>query len=152
MSSETVLEIDRIKDMIPHRDPFLLIDRVQDVAHGEAAVGIKHVTGEEDFFRGHFPDHPIMPGVLIVEAMAQTAGVLVVATLGPEAEGKLVYFMTVDNARFRKPVLPGDKLELHVNLKRSLRNVYKFEGQAKVGDTLVSEATFSAMIVDREEA
>ena len=151
MSSETVLEIDRIKDMIPHRDPFLLIDRVEDVKHGASAVGIKNVTGDEDFFRGHFPGHPIMPGVLIVESMAQTAGVLVVATLGPEAEGKLVYFMTVDGARFRKPVLPGDKLELHVELLRSMRNVYKFSGKAKVGDTVVSEATFSAMIVDRED-
>ncbi|MBF0249473.1 MAG: 3-hydroxyacyl-ACP dehydratase FabZ [Alphaproteobacteria bacterium] len=135
--------------MIPHRDPFLLIDEVRDIVHGETCVGVKTVTGEEDFFRGHFPGHPIMPGVLIVEAMAQTAGVLVVATLGPEAEGKLVYFMTVDDARFRKPVLPGSILELHVQLQRSKRNVYKFTGQAKVGDTVVSEATFSAMIVDR---
>jgi len=149
LSSETVLEIDRIKDMLPHRDPFLLIDRVVDIKLGESCTGIKNVTGEEDFFRGHFPGHPIMPGVLIVEAMAQTAGVLVVAGLGPEAEGKLVYFMTVDDARFRKPVLPGDTLELHVELQRSKRNVYKFTGEAKVGDTLVSSATFSAMIVDR---
>lgn len=150
MSSEITLEIDRIKDMIPHRDPFLLIDQVRGVTLGEAAIGIKNVTGDEDFFRGHFPGHPIMPGVLVVEAMAQTAGVLVVATLGKEAEGKLVYFMTVENARFRKPVLPGDTLELHVELLRSKRNVYKFNGQAKVGDKVVAEAVFSAMIVDRD--
>ena len=149
MSSETTLEIERIKDMIPHRDPFLLINQVREVKLGESAVGIKDVSGDEDFFRGHFPGHPIMPGVLVVEAMAQTAGVLVVATLGEEAEGKLVYFMTVENARFRKPVLPGDVLELHVELLRSKRNVYKFNGQAKVGEKVVAEAVFSAMIVDR---
>lgn len=149
MSLETTLEIDRIKDMIPHRDPFLLINQVRDLELGTSAVGVKHVTGEEDFFRGHFPGHPIMPGVLVVEAMAQTAGVLVVGTLGEEAEGKLVYFMTVDSARFRKPVLPGDELELHVELLRSKRNVYKFNGIAKVGDKVVAEATFAAMIMDR---
>lgn len=151
MGSEISLDLDRVKDMIPHRDPFLLIDRVEHVNYNKSAVGIKNVTGDEDFFRGHFPGHPIMPGVLIVEAMAQTAGVLVVASLGEEAEGKLVYFMTVDSARFRKPVTPGDVLELSVELKRSKFNVYKFDGKAMVGDTLVAQATFSAMIMDREE-
>jgi len=149
LTSETTLDLDRIKDMIPHRDPFLLIDRVRDLKRGTSAVGVKTVTGDEDFFRGHFPGHPIMPGVLIVEAMAQTAGVLVVATLGAEAEGKLVYFMTIDSGRFRQPVLPGDELELHVGLLRSKRNVYKFDGQAKVDGKMVSEATFTAMIMDR---
>ncbi|MCK4938929.1 MAG: 3-hydroxyacyl-ACP dehydratase FabZ [Rhodospirillaceae bacterium] len=136
--------------MIPHRDPFLLIDRIEDLKPDVSAVGIKNVTGDEDFFRGHFPGHPVMPGVLIVEAMAQTAGVLVVASLGSDAEGKLVYFMTVDSARFRKPVVPGCVLELNVELIRSKRNVYKFSGKAMVDGKLVSQAVFSAMIMDRE--
>lgn len=151
MGSEISLDLDRVKDMIPHRDPFLLIDRVEHINYNKSAVGIKNVTGDEDFFRGHFPGHPIMPGVLIIEAMAQTAGVLVVASLGEESEGKLVYFMTVESARFRKPVTPGDVLELSVELKRSKFNVYKFDGKAMVGDTLVAQATFSAMIMDRED-
>ncbi len=150
MSLETTLDQNRIKDLIPHRDPFLLIDRVEDIKHDVSAVGIKNVTGDEDFFRGHFPGHPIMPGVLIVEAMAQTAGVLVVASLGEEAEGKLVYFMTVDSARFRKPVVPGCVLKLDVELIRSKRNVYKFNGKATVDGNVVSQAIFSAMIMDRE--
>ncbi len=150
MSLETTLDQNRIKDMIPHRDPFLLIDRIEDLKPDVSAVGIKNVTGDEDFFRGHFPGHPVMPGVLIVEAMAQTAGVLVVASLGSDAEGKLVYFMTVDSARFRKPVVPGCVLELNVELIRSKRNVYKFSGKAMVDGKLVSQAVFSAMIMDRE--
>ena len=150
MSLETTLDQNRIKDMIPHRDPFLLIDRIEDLKPDVSAVGIKNVTGDEDFFRGHFPGHPVMPGVLIVEAMAKTAGVLVVASLGSDAEGKLVYFMTVDSARFRKPVVPGCVLELNVELIRSKRNVYKFSGKAMVDGKLVSQAVFSAMIMDRE--
>lgn len=150
MSPETTLDQKRIMDMIPHRDPFLLIDSIKELKLNVSAVGIKKVTGDEDFFRGHFPGHPIMPGVLIIEAMAQTAGVLVVASLGKQEEGKLVYFMSVDSARFRKPVNPGCTLELHVELIRSKRNVYKFSGKAMVDGTLVSQAVFSAMIMDRE--
>lgn len=134
--------------MIPHRYPFLMIDRVKDIKTGESAVGVKNVTATEPHFQGHFPGHPIMPGVLIIEAMAQTAAVLVVHTLGAEAEGKLVYFMTVDNARFRKPVVPGDTLEITVTKIRSRGNVFKFEGVAKVGETIMAEATFAAMIMD----
>jgi len=135
--------------MIPHRYPFLMIDRVRDIKKGESAVGIKNVTASEPHFQGHFPGHPIMPGVLIVEAMAQTAAVLVVDTLGAESEGKLVYFMSVDNARFRKPVVPGDTLEITVTKNRSRGNVFKFEGIAKVGEAVMAEATFAAMIMDR---
>ena len=145
-----VTEIDtlRIMELIPHRDPFLMIDKVVDVVAGERGVGVKNVTINEPHFQGHFPKRPVMPGVLIVEAMAQTAAVLVVHTLGPEAQGKLVYFMSVDNARFRRPVVPGDTLKVHVTALRNRGNVWKFEGQAKVDGKLCAEATFAAMIMD----
>jgi len=146
----TVAEIDRarIMQMIPHRDPFLMIDRVVDVRSGHSAIGVKHVNADEYYLKGHFPQRPVMPGVLIIEAMAQTAAVLVVHTLGAEFEGKLVYFMSIDNARFRRPVVPGDVMMVPVTCQRHRGMVWKFDGQAKVGDNLVAEATFAAMILD----
>ena len=143
------IDIHRIQEMIPHRYPFLLVDRVEGVIHSERAVGIKNVTINEPFFQGHFPHHPVMPGVLIIETMAQTSAVLVVYSLGKSAEGKLVYFMSVDNARFRKPVGPGDQLQVHVVKERSRGNVWRFRAEAKVDGTLVAEATYSAMILDK---
>lgn len=143
-----VIDIQRIMAMIPHRYPFLMIDRVENVVAGESAVGIKNVTVNEPQFPGHFPQQPVMPGVLIIEAMAQTAAVLVVHTMGPQAEGKLVYFMSIDEARFRKPVGPGDQVHIHVMKERSRGNVWKFRGEAKVNGVLHAEATYSAMIVD----
>jgi len=144
----TEIDIQRIMKMIPHRYPFLMIDKVVDVVANQRATGIKSISINENYFRGHFPARPVMPGVLIIEAMAQTAAVLVVHTLGPESEGKLVYFMSVDNARFRRPVFPGDRLDVHVAKQRNRGNVWKFEGQAKVRDNVVAEAVFAAMIVD----
>lgn len=144
-----VIEADRVRDMIPHRYPFLMVDRLIDVHLGERAIGVKNVTSNEPHFLGHFPSMAVMPGVLVIEAMAQTAAVLVVATLGTDFEGKLVYFMSVDSARFRKPVHPGDQLLLHVNKQRHRGSVWKFAGEGMVGDTLVADATFSAMILDK---
>ncbi|ABC22396.1 3-hydroxyacyl-ACP dehydratase FabZ [Rhodospirillum rubrum] len=146
----TTVDIARIIDMIPHRYPFLMVDKLIDMVRGESAIGIKNVTINEPFFQGHFPNRPVMPGVLIVEAMAQTAAVLVVETLGVRAEGKIVYFMIVENARFRKPVIPGDQLRLHVAKERHRGNVWKFRGVAKVDEVVVAEATFAAMIMDEE--
>ena len=142
------LDVERIMKMIPHRYPFLMIDRVVDAVPDVSAVGIKNVTINEPYFQGHFPQRPVMPGVLIIEAMAQTAAVLVVYTLGPDAEGKLVYFMTVDSARFRRPVTPGDTLHIHVRKERNRGPVWKFSAEAKVDGTLVAEATYAAMIMD----
>jgi 3-hydroxyacyl-[acyl-carrier-protein] dehydratase len=142
------IDIQRIMEMIPHRHPFLMIDRVVDVVANVRATGIKNLSINEGFFQGHFPSRPVMPGVLVIEAMAQTAAVLVVHTLGPDSEGKLVYFMSVDNARFRRPVFPGDQLAVHVVKQRNRGNVWKFEGRAKVGDNLMAEAVFAAMILD----
>jgi len=144
-----IIDIDKIMGMIPHRYPFLMIDRVSNLIPNKSAIGIKNVSINEPHFQGHFPDKPIMPGVLIIEAMAQTAGVLVVHSLGDETHGKLVYFMSVENAKFRNPVLPGDVLKIHVETKQHRKSVWKFDGIAKVNDVIVSESTFTAMIMDR---
>jgi len=149
-ATEAGIDIDvmRVMELIPHRYPFLMVDRVESLVPDVSCVGIKNVSINEPFFAGHFPQRPVMPGVLIIESMAQTAGCLVVATLGPDSEGKLVYFMTVDNARFRKPVVPGDQMKVHVRKVRNRGPVWKFQGEARVGGTLVAEATYSAMILD----
>lgn len=142
------INVQRVMEMIPHRYPLLLVDRILDYEAGEWAIGLKNVTVNEPHFLGHFPGAPVMPGVLIIESMAQTAACLVVQTLGPEAEGKLVYFMTIDECRFRKPVTPGDSLHIHVTKTQNRRNVWKFKGEAKIGDTVYAQALFSAMIMD----
>lgn len=143
-----IADIGRIVAMIPHRYPMLLVDRVVDLVVDTSAVGIKNVSINEHQFQGHFPSRPVMPGVMIVESMAQTAAVLVVHTLGAEAEGKLVYFMSIDNCRFRRPVTPGDVMRIHVAKDRSRGNVWRFMGEAKVDGQLVAEAKFAAMILD----
>ncbi|MBX2830988.1 MAG: 3-hydroxyacyl-ACP dehydratase FabZ [Rhodospirillales bacterium] len=148
MTELVSVDIQRILEMIPHRYPFLLIDKVVDIAEGESATGIKNVTMNEPQFTGHFPQQPIMPGVLIIESMAQTAAILVVQTLGEDAEGKLVYFMSIDSARFRKPVVPGDVMHIHVVKKQSRGPVWKFESEVKVDGQVVAEATIAAMIRD----
>lgn len=149
MNDATGFDIARIMAMIPHRYPLLLVDRLEDVELGERAVGVKNVTFNEPHFQGHFPGAPVMPGVLIIEALAQTAAALVVATLGPDAEGKLVYFMTIDDAKFRRQVTPGDQLKLHVQKTRARSKVWKFDGVAYVDDAVAAQASFGAMIADR---
>lgn len=143
------LDVKQIMDMIPHRPPFLMIDEVVDVVRDVSAVGIKNVTGDEDYFAGHFPGHPIMPGVLIIEAMAQTAAVMVIDSVG-KGLGSLVYFMSVEQARFRRPVGPGDCLRLHVEKLHSRGRVWKFKGEARVKGELMAEAVFTAMIVEEK--
>ncbi|MFM9890835.1 MAG: 3-hydroxyacyl-ACP dehydratase FabZ [Rickettsiales bacterium] len=145
-------DIEAIKKLIPHRYPFLMIDRAVNLVDGKSIVGIKNVTGNEPHFTGHFPNHPVMPGVLIVEAMAQSAAVLVVHTLGESSHGKVVYFMSVEDAKFRKPVVPGDVLHIHCEAQRSRGAVWKFTGVAKVDGVKVAEATYSAMIMEEKGA
>src|SRR5271167_4467953 len=144
----TQVDVQRIMEMIPHRHPFLMIDKVVDMVANQRATGIKNVTINENYFQGHFPARPVMPGVLIIEAMAQTAAVLVVHTLGPGSEGKLVSSMRLAIGRSGRPVFPGDRLDVHVVKQRNRGNVWKFEGRAKVADNLVAEAVFAAMILD----
>ena len=149
-SNEIVDTVDskRIMEMLPHRFPFLMIDRVTNIVIDKSATGIKNVTANEAQFQGHFPNHPIMPGVLIVESMAQTSAIVVVSTLGKQAEGRAVYFMSIENARFRKPVVPGDTLFINVEKKAKRGGVWKFEAEAKVGEDVVAEATITAMLTD----
>ena len=142
------LDIVSVMGMIPHRYPILLVDRILEFVPGERAVGLKNVTFNEPHFQGHFPGWPVMPGVLIVEAMAQTSACLVVKTLGEEAKGKIVYFMSIEEAKFRKPVTPGDALHIHVEKIQNRRNVWKFNGKAMVDGVVCAEAVFSAMIMD----
>ena len=142
-------DIARIMQAIPHRYPFLLVDRVVDVIPDQSATGIKNVSINEAFFQGHFPAEPVFPGVLIIESMAQTAAVLVVATLGPSSQGKLVYFMSVEGAKFRRPVVPGDQMHVHVTKLQKRMSVWKFSAVAKVDGQVVAEASYAAMIRDR---
>ena len=143
-----VINFDQIKKLIPHRTPFLLIDRVEHVVLDSEATGIKMVSGNEPYFAGHFPDFPVMPGVLIVEALAQTASVMVASTIPDLTAGKLVFFTAVEKAKFRLPVRPGDVVKLHVVKNTNKGPLWKFSGKAWVDGKLVAESYFSAMIVD----
>ena len=151
-SGKTVLETADIKKLLPHRAPFLFVERLTDIVPHESATGWKAVSANEPHFLGHFPDYAVMPGVLIVEAMAQTAGALVVHSLGFAREKRIVYFMTIEKARFRKPVHPGDMLRMPVKALRRRGPVWRFEGHAYVGDTLCAEAEFSATIFGGAES
>lgn len=145
------IDITQIMQLLPHRYPMLLVDKLVEVVPSQSAVGIKNVTINEPFFQGHFPGHPVMPGVLIVEAMAQTAGALVVYSQSLPTENQVVYFMTIDKARFRRPVLPGDSLRIKVEVQRNRGPVWRFAGTALVDGTVVAEAEFSAMMVNTAE-
>jgi 3-hydroxyacyl-[acyl-carrier-protein] dehydratase len=140
------LDVEQIKRLLPHRAPFLFVERLCEIKPGESAVGYKAVSYNEPYFQGHFPEFAVMPGVLIVEAMAQTAGALVVHTLNLLSENRVVYFMTIDKARFRRPVRPGEMLRIPVKALRRRGPVWKFEGQAFVDGELCAEAEFGAMI------
>jgi 3-hydroxyacyl-[acyl-carrier-protein] dehydratase len=143
------LDITQLMKMLPHRYPMLMVDRLEEIVIDQSAVGIKNVSVNEPCFQGHFPEKPIMPGVLIIESMAQTAAALVVLSLGGTSEGKLVYFMSIEDARFRKLVMPGDTLRVHVEKIHKRGNVWKFRGEARVGGVLCAEAVYTAMIVDQ---
>jgi 3-hydroxyacyl-[acyl-carrier-protein] dehydratase len=140
-------DIQRLLELLPHRYPFLLVDRIVEARADEYGVGIKNVTINEPHFQGHFPDKPIMPGVLLIEAMAQTAGALCVASQAKGAKPSLVYLMTIDKAKFRKPVIPGDQVRFYMARTAKRRNMWWFRGEAKVDGVLVCEAEVSAMLV-----
>ena len=141
-----ILNIQEIKKIVPHRYPFLLLDKVVELELNKKVVALKNVTINEDFFNGHFPDKPVMPGVLIIEAMAQAGVVLAKKSVDDVAENKVIYFMSIEKARFRKPVEPGDSLYIHVEQVQARRNVWKMSGEARVEGTKVADAVFSAML------
>ena len=143
-----MIDIKEILKLLPHRYPFLLVDRILEINPGSKAIGLKNVTVNEGFFQGHFPGYPIMPGVLIIEALAQVAGIL--AFHSEKTESKAVYFMSIERAKFRKPVVPGDQLRLDVSVLQHRGNVWKFSGNALVEDKTVAEAEFTAMVTERE--
>jgi 3-hydroxyacyl-[acyl-carrier-protein] dehydratase len=145
-------DISRVMKLLPHRYPFLLVDRIYDMDQDESGVGVKNVTLNEPFFQGHFPSYPVMPGVLIIEGLAQTAGALCVHSLGEDYTPQLVYFMGIDRAKFRRPVVPGDQIHYHVRKIRSRGRAWRFYGEAKVNGQVVAEAEISAMIVDTSES
>ncbi len=144
------INIEKILKSLPHRYPMLLVDKVIELEINKKIIAVKNVTFNEPHFMGHFPDHPIMPGVLIIEALAQAGALMVTCAPNFNAEDKLVYFMSIENAKFRKPVIPGDVLELHVEVIQNRGNVWKLSAIAKVDDVKVSEAQLSAMIVDKK--
>ncbi|MBP9791898.1 MAG: 3-hydroxyacyl-ACP dehydratase FabZ [Rickettsiales bacterium] len=149
MSENVEIDIQGIIKRIPHRFPFLLVDRIKHLEKDKSAIGIKNVSINESFFMGHFPDRPVMPGVLIIEALAQTAGVLVCESKAEFAHNKLVLFTSISDVKFKKIVVPGDQVELHVLIEKHKMNVWRFSGFAKVDGNVVAEANFSAMIVDK---
>ena len=153
LQTKDSMDVQAIMDRIPHRYPMLLVDRIIDIVPGESCTGIKNVSINEPFFQGHFPNHPIMPGVLIIESMAQTAATLVVDSLeGISSATHVVYFMTIEEARFRKPVVPGDQLQVKVKKDRQRGNVWKFRGEAYANGALCAEASFTAMLLPESEA
>jgi len=151
--SKTVLDVTKIMKMLPHRYPMLMVDRVTEMNEETGIVALKNVSINEEFFLGHFPSHPVMPGVLIIEAMAQAAGIYVIHnTPKVDPEKQVVYFMSIEEAQFRKPVTPGDTLYLHVDKIKNRGNIWKMKGEARVEGVRVANAVFTAMIVDKDKA
>jgi 3-hydroxyacyl-[acyl-carrier-protein] dehydratase len=142
------LNVRQIMELLPHRYPFLLVERIDEIVPGERIVGTKNVTINEPFFQGHFPGHPIMPGVLIIEAMAQVGGVFA-SVANKENQGKVTYFVGIDKAKFRRPVVPGDVLRFELSIVSSRRGIYVFEGKAYVGDKVAAEAELKATFADK---